>query len=82
MGPTAPEAGVMATKPATAPDAIPKTLGLPWSSHSLNIHPNAAAAVAICVTAIAIPAVPSAANSLPALKPNQPTHSMDAPIKV
>ena len=37
-------------------------------------------AVAICVTSIAIPATPSAASSLPALKPNQPTHSIAAPM--
>ena len=35
--------------------------------------------MAICVTAIAMPATPSAASSLPALKPNQPTQSIDAP---
>ena len=72
----------MATRPATAPEAIPRTLGLPWVDHSANIHPRAAVAVAIWVTAMAMPAVPSAANSLPALKPNQPTHSMEAPMTV
>ena len=82
MGPTEPDAGVMATRPATAPDAIPSTLGLPCDTHSVNIHPSAAPAVAICVTAMAMPATPSAASSLPALKPNQPTHSNDAPITV
>src|SRR5258706_15602252 len=82
VGPTKPEAGVMATNPATAPDAIPKTLGLPLTIHSANIHPIAAAAVAICVAAIAIPARPSAATADPALKPNQPTHRSEAPISV
>ena len=28
-GPTVPDAGVMATRPATAPVAMPSTLGLP-----------------------------------------------------
>ena len=82
MGPTKPQAGVIATSPPTAPDAIPSTLGLPWFTHSQIIQPSAADAVAICVTAIAMPAVPSAASSLPALKPNQPTQSMEAPITV
>jgi hypothetical protein len=48
--------------------------------HSANIQPSAAAAVAICVTAIAMPARPFGATAEPALKPNQPTHSSEAPI--
>jgi hypothetical protein len=43
---------------------------------------SAAIAAAICVTAIAMPARPSAASSEPALKPNQPTQRNDAPIMV
>src|SRR5712664_4090416 len=82
VGPTKPDAGVMATNPATAPDAMPRTLGLPLTIHSANIQPKAAAAVAIWVAAIAIPARPSAATAEPALKPNQPTHSRDAPMSV
>src|SRR6267378_7440472 len=82
LGPTKPEAGVMATSPATAPDAMPSTLGLPFATHSVNIHARAAAAVAICVTAKAIPARPSDATAEPALKPNQPTQSSEAPITV
>src|SRR5882757_10313021 len=82
VGPTKPEAGVMATSPATAPEAIPKTLGFPLLIHSANIQPSAAAAVAICVTNMAMPARPSAAVAEPALKPNHPTHSSDAPITV
>src|ERR1700735_20577 len=79
-GSTKPEAGVMATSPATAPEIAPSTEGLPLAIHSANIQPNAAAAVAICVTVIAMPARPLAAVADPALKPNQPTHSSDAPI--
>src|ERR1700747_1433154 len=79
-GNTKPEAGVMATRPATAPDAAPSTDGLPLDIHSANIQPRAAAAVAICVTDMAMPARPFAATAEPALKPNQPTHSSDAPI--
>ena len=59
---------------------MPSTDGLPRVAHSAPIQPSAAAAVAICVTAIAIPARPLAPTAEPALKPNQPTHSSDAPI--
>src|ERR1700679_2033379 len=79
-GSTKPDAGVMATKPATAPDAAPRTDGLPLTIHSANIQPKAAAAVAIWVTDMAMPARPFAATADPALKPNQPTQSNDAPI--
>src|SRR5512143_19532 len=82
VGPTKPDAGVMATKPATAPETMPSTLGLPWASHSANIQASAAADVAIWVTAIAMPAAPLADTALPALKPNQPTHSIQAPMTV
>ena len=81
-GPTNPDAGVIATRPATAPDAMPSTLGLPLDIHSANIQPRAAEAVAIWVANIAMPARPSEATAEPALKPNQPTHSSDAPITV
>src|SRR5208337_4210291 len=82
IGPTKPDAGVMATRPATAPEAMPNTLGLPLLTHSAHIQESAAAAVAICVASIAMPARPSAAPAEPALKPNQPTHSSEAPISV
>jgi hypothetical protein len=79
-GKTKPEAGVIATRPATAPDTMPSTDGLPRAAHSMNIQASAAAAVATMVTSIAMPARPSAATAEPALKPNQPTHSSEAPI--
>src|ERR1700722_18989976 len=79
-GNTKPEAGVIATSPATAPETTPSTEGFPLVIHSANIQPSAAAAVAICVTVIAMPARPLAATADPALKPNQPTHSSEAPI--
>src|SRR5260370_23563942 len=81
VGPTKPDAGVMVTNPATAPDATPSMLGLPLLTHSANIHPSAAAPVAIWVASIAMPARPSAATADPALKPNQPTHSREAPMR-
>ncbi len=61
---------------------MPSTLGFLCTSHSENIQASAAAAVAICVTVMAYPARPSAASAEPALKPNQPTHSSEAPITV
>src|ERR1700733_10959798 len=81
-GPTKPEAGVIATSPATAPEQMPSTLGFPLISHSVNIQDSAGAAGASCVAAKAMPARPSEATAEPALKPNQPTHSSDAPITV
>ena len=82
IGPAVPAAGVMATRPATTPEAMPRALGLPWVIHSANIQASAAAAVATWVTSMAMPAVPLAAAAEPALKPNQPIHSMPAPIRV
>ena len=73
---------MIATSPATAPVVIPSTLGLPRLDHSMSIQVNPAIAAEMWVTAIAMPAVPSAASSLPALKPNQPTQSIDAPTTV
>ena len=44
--PTLPAAGVMATRPATAPEAAPTIEGLPLTIHSTNIHDITAQAVA------------------------------------
>src|SRR5487761_621470 len=82
IGPTKPEAGVIATSPATAPEQMPTTVGLPRSAHSTTIQVRPAIAVAICVTVIAMPACMPAETAEPALKPNQPTHSSEAPMKV
>src|SRR5579864_8303556 len=60
-GPTNPEAGVIATSPATAPEANPSTLGLPLTSHSVNIHASAAAAAAIWVATMAMQIAAAAA---------------------
>src|SRR5919109_2783293 len=80
IGPTKPDAGVMATSPATAPLAAPSTVGLPRKSQSIAIQESAAAAVAVLVATKALVARPSAARALPALKPNHPTQRSDAPI--
>src|ERR1700722_17246176 len=79
MGVTNPDAGVIATNPATAPEIPPRMLGLPFLIHSASIHPRAAAAVAKCVATKALVASDDAARALPALNPNHPTHSKHAP---
>src|SRR5215510_1150906 len=81
-GPTYPEAGVIATSPATAPEAAPSTVGLPRVVHSVNIQPRAAAAAAVLVARNALTARPLASSALPALKPNQPNQNSAAPITV
>ena len=82
IGPTNPHAGVMATRPDTAPDAAPNIDGLPLLIHSPKVHAMVAAAVASNVFMKANAAPPLASKFDPALKPNQPTHSSDAPIIV
>src|SRR3989338_3481464 len=82
MGPTKPEAGVIATRPATAPEAAPSTVGLPRLVHSVNIQPPAAAAAAVLVAGEGLAAGALASGALPALKPNQPNQSSAAPITV
>src|SRR5580658_8666626 len=79
-GLTNPEAGVMATNPATAPEIPPNTLGFPLCIHSISSQPTTAAAVAKCVATNALVANEDAASALPALNPNQPTQSKHAPM--
>ena len=69
-----------ATSPATAPVTMPSSEGLPLAIHSTNIQASAAAAVATNELAIASTAPPEASRLEPALKPNQPTQSSEAPI--
>src|SRR5258708_37164759 len=82
MGRTNPAAGVIATSPATAPEIAPSALALPFLTHSAAAHPIAAAAAPRCVATNALDAKPFAANALPALNPNHPTHSKHAPMKL
>src|SRR5215471_1073871 len=79
-GLTKPDAGVMATRPATAPDAAPSIVGLPVFTHSATIQSKAANDAAVWVATNALVAKPPALSAEPALNPNQPTHNMDAPI--
>src|SRR3954466_2523465 len=80
--PTLPAAGVIATRPATAPDAAPSMDGLPFSAHSPTVHDSTAHAVARDVLRNGSAAELFASRAEPALKPNQPNHSSDAPIIV
>src|ERR1700742_1689332 len=82
IGCTNPAAGVIATSPATDPEIPPSALGLPLRIHSASIQPRAAAAAPKCVFTKALVASVPEANALPALNPNQPTHSRQAPIKL
>src|SRR5271166_456239 len=82
IGFTNPAAGVIATRPATAPEIPPRTLALPLRIHSAPAHPTAAAAAPKCVATKALLARLPAPRALPALKPNHPTQSMHAPIKL
>jgi len=82
IGPTEPQAGVIATRPATAPEAAPSIEGLPFSSASPSDQASTAAAVATSVLMKASAAPEVASRLEPALKPNQPTHSSEAPTMV
>src|SRR5210317_2112914 len=81
-GLTNPAAGVIATSPATAPDAAPSVVGFPWSNHSATTHERAAVPAATWVVKKASVAISPAASALPALKPNQPNQRMEAPKMV
>src|SRR5262249_41455833 len=82
IGPTNPAAGVMATNPAPAPEIAPNALACPFFSHSATLQLKAAAAAANCVATNALLAKPPDASALPALKPNHPTQSRQAPMKL
>ena len=79
-GSTKPDAGVMVPSPATAPEMMPSTDGLPRVHHSSAIQVSAPAQAARCVATIAMAAREPAPSAEPPLKPNQPTHSRPVPI--
>src|SRR6185295_14416611 len=79
LGVTKPQAGVMTTSPATAPEQNPSTLGFPRRIHSAIGQTREATAVARVVVVNALAAMPSAATALPALNPYHPTHNMPVP---
>src|SRR5207237_10420474 len=78
-GPTKPDAGVMATSPATAPVTAPTVVALPWRIHSGISQPSIAAAAPHRVGTTALAGSPPADRALPALNPNQPNHRIAAP---
>src|SRR5215471_13285415 len=82
IGLTKPAAGVIATNPATAPEIAPSALGLPFCTHSAAHQPMTAEAAPRWVATNALVAKLPAPRALPALKPNHPTHSRQAPIKL
>src|SRR5467141_1791712 len=82
MGPTNPAAGVIATSPATAPEMAPSALARPFLIHSAALQLSAAAAAPTSLATKALVARLLAASALPALNPNQPTHSRHAPMKL
>src|SRR3982750_4793322 len=77
---TNPAAGVMATRPTTAPIQKPSTEGFFPLSTSKNIQDKPAAAAAVFVVAKAEIDNVLAARAEPALKPNQPNQSKPVPI--
>src|SRR5271156_3038845 len=82
IGVTYPQAGVMTTRPATAPEQNPTTVALPLRKYSTVGQTKEAVAVASVVVVKAFAEITSAATALPALNPYQPTQSRLAPMKV
>src|SRR5690349_9523474 len=79
VGSTKPQAGVITTRPATAPEQNPRTLAFPRSTYSSIAQANDATAVASVVVVNAFAAMASAPSALPALNPYQPTQSIPEP---
>src|SRR5262245_40783172 len=69
---TAPQDGVIATSPATMPEAAPSDVALPSRTRSVSNQANMAAAVATVVVTMVEPAVPLDDVAEPALNPYQP----------
>src|SRR5258707_9388532 len=77
---TKPAAGVMATRPTTAPTQKPTTLGFLPRTTSKNIQEQPAAAAAVLVVEKAETARALAAPAEPAVKTNHPNQSRPVPI--
>src|ERR1700722_14285755 len=71
--------GVMATSPATMPEAAPSVVACPSRMRSVSSQASMAVAVAIVVVMNVDPAEPLELVADPALNPNQPNHSNPAP---
>src|SRR5918995_1871648 len=70
--------GVMATRPATAPDAAPREVGCPCRTFSVRSQLSMAAQGVTSVLTQISPAC-SAVVAAPALNPNQPNQRTPAP---
>src|SRR5262245_41061399 len=75
-----PAAGVTPARPAMAPLMTDVVAGLPDRFHDSPIQTSAEVADAMWVTRRVFAARPPEASALPALKPNHPIHSSDAPM--
>src|SRR5438034_268949 len=82
IGPTNPLAGVIATRPHTAPVAVARALGRPFCIQLRTIQVRAAAPAAVFVVTNVPTASGEAPRALPALKPNQPNQRSPAPNRV
>src|ERR1019366_10570766 len=76
---TKPAAGVIATRPATAPVIMPSMVGCLLKIQSKRAQQSPAVAAATCVITKALDARAPAPKALPALKPNHPNHKIPAP---
>ncbi len=76
---TKPVAGVITTRPATAPEQKPSTEACFLKMNSRAPQTKEPTAVASVVVMNALAAIVSAATADPALKPYQPTQSMPVP---
>src|SRR6516165_4885642 len=81
-GVTAPQAGVMATRPVMAPDAAPIPVTCPSLNFSTRSQPSVAAQVATNDVTITMAAGLPAARADPPLNAYQPAHSSPAPSRV
>src|SRR6201999_524527 len=81
-GVTAPQAGVMATSPATAPDAAPTPVTCPSLIFSTPSQASVAAQVAVNVVTMTMAAEVPAASAEPPLNAYQPAQSRPAPSSV
>src|SRR5712672_2871351 len=71
--------GVIATRPATMPEAAPNEVGCPSRIFSTRSQASMAVAVATVVVTNVDAATPPELRADPALKPYQPNHSNPAP---
>ena len=72
----------MVAKPAIAPEAVPRVVGLPSLTHSITVHMAIPAIPARWVETKAVAAISLAARALPPLKPNHPNQRRPVPIMV